>query len=232
MMLARCDSVHQSLLHGVTRQCRYVVDADPAHYLGAMEFHGFGTNAERSGGLLGRLARRDQSQYLNLPGRQAVNCAVLIGVQPILDLWRKIAFASKDGVKGGTQLVQYEIFEQIARSPGMQGLLDDLFPGDGGQYEDFDLGQGCVNLARGFNAIDFRHMDVQNNHFGLQSTHSLQCRAPICALGYDFILRQGIEQGTHALAHQQMIICKDNPRFFHPLSHHQPDRAPIVTQSC
>src|SRR3989441_4928400 len=84
-----------------------------------------------------------------------------------------------------------------------------------GENQHFSLGEDFQDLARGLQAVQCWHADVQDRYIWLRSQGFLHCFPAVCRFATDLPSRAAFQQEAHTVSHHFMIISHQDPKKGH-----------------
>src|SRR6266550_3000262 len=162
--------------------------------------------------LLGRLAFAHELQDLPLAGCQlGTVCCRLRGARV-----HDCLGGTGADVEPATAYFLYSVYQVVGAltlldkppHPDLESLPHEAGVVDAGEQDHGTCGGDARDLARGVDAIEHRHGDVQNGDVGGESLHRIDRGAPIGEVGDD-LQAAALQQGFQRLPQHQMVISQD-----------------------
>lgn len=157
-----------------------------------------------------RFAFGDHLQDFALAGTEEIegvgDVFAVVGEDRIRDGGTEIAFASGDGADGGEEIDVDGVLEEVAAGAGAEDFadVDRIFVHAEG--EDAGLRVLLHDAAGGFDAVEFGHGDIHDNHVGLQFAAHRYGVAAVAGFANNFHVGLGAEDHAEALADDGVVI--------------------------
>ena len=118
-------------------------------------------------------------------------------------------------------------FEHVTVGATAQGFAGDILGKVHGQDQYIGVGGSVADLADGFEAVHFRHGEVEQDHIGLEFLDEFEGFEAVAGLVADFNARLRFQQSANAAAHDGVVVGDENPigfglgvLFWHQFGHH------------
>src|SRR5580704_1114330 len=85
------------------------------------------------------------------------------------------------------------------------------------ENQDFRVWQVAKNVARGIQAVDLGHTEIQDGHIRLDEFGFFYRLSSIARLGYNCPIRVVFNDGTNASSKHVVVICNEKAKFRHLL---------------
>src|SRR5260370_10489579 len=108
--------------------------------------------------------------------------------------------------------------EDVATRSRAHGGKDRFIVFEHGDHQDADVWAGRHNLSCGRDAIDARHLDVHQDHIGLQGLRLCNGLGSGGGLPNHLGLAYRIQEAMHALAKEWMLVCNEHTDTVHAYS--------------
>ncbi len=121
-----------------------------------------------------------------------------------------LRFAAHGAAHGLGQIVAGGIFQQIAHGSRANAVKDPIVGVVSGKDDDLRPGQRRHDLPRGLNAVQTRHLDVHQNHIGLQLLRQIHRFDAIGGLTDHLQIRLMIQDDGQTRANDILIVGEKN----------------------
>jgi hypothetical protein len=126
------------------------------------------------------------------------------------DFGTEVNAAGKDGADGVDELAGGVDFEDVPGDAGLEGFVDEVGFGVGGQDDDFDVGVGCVDGAGQIDAAEAGHLDIGDDDVGLELFGGLAGGVAGVGLADDFEVGLLLEEEAEAVADDLMVVNQED----------------------
>ena len=113
-------------------------------------------------------------------------------------------------LQGAGQFFEGAILQKVARCARLEGTHHKLFVGMHGKYDDFGAREFGHNLAGGIDAVEIGHVQIHDDHAGLQPAGQLDGSPAVFGFGHHRHARLLFNQRTQAIAHDFVIVGQQN----------------------
>jgi hypothetical protein len=183
-------------------------------------------DGELGGDLLVGLARRHETEHVQLAGCELGDRVVVSGVvkgrhQPSRDDRIDLQLASVRGPDGGCHVVGIGVLEHIARCPCLERGVHTFLLGERRERHHFDVVVESANLAGRLDPVDRRHLQIHDDHVGpaplrlQRGEHVKRLGAPFCR-AYDVDIGLAVEERKQPAAHDLVVVDNQDTDGFMP----------------
>lgn len=200
--------------NGVEDQPGCLMDVEFGHNVGAVRFDGLDADAEGRRDFLGRLTFRHQLEHVALPCGEGIAVASVITADDLDQMLGQtradVNVAVRDGLDGTAELVEALLLEHVSPHAGANCIEDAVVLFMNGYYNGLDFGVVAGNGARGVDAVQPRHRDVQDRDVRTQRSRQTQRFVAVTCLA-EHLEPTVAQEGPQAFSYDRVVFCQQDP---------------------
>ncbi len=191
------------------------VEIELKHDVGAMGFGGVDADSEEVGDVLVAFAFGEELKDLAFtrseagtvsPGGIGGIGSEILGSKGRGDAEREVGLVLADSIDGGEENTIGVIFQNVAASPGLDNLLNELVGFVHGEDEDLGVGRDLADAARGVDTIQKGHADVEDSDVWFVLSGLFDGVATVNGFGANLPANARIKESAQAGADDSVII--------------------------